>query len=127
MILDGYVGQFEVMKWIWLPWADSFERLTGHLGFGIEGHKKFIFLVEHLNGLLGDPALAKIEYENENFTFGSFEWVNGVVKIRVSGFDLHGARYQFEIGLVKNKNEEYFNKKIEELRESGLTEEELGK
>ena len=126
-ILDGYEGQLEVMKWMWLPWTNSFERLSGHLGFGKDGHHNFLLLIEHLKKLLGDPSKVDIEIENENFTEGSYEWANGEVKIRVSGFDMHGSRYRFDIGLIKNRNEEYFKKTIEELKAGGLTDEELGK
>lgn len=126
-ILDGYEGHFEVMKWMWLPWTNSFERLSGHLGFGKDGHHNFQLLIEHLKELLGDPTKADIEFENENFTEGSYEWENGEVKIRVAGFDLHGSRYRLEIGLIKNRNEEYLKNIIEELKAGGLTDEELGK
>lgn len=126
-ILDGYEGHLEIMKWMWLPWTNSFERLSGHLGFGKDGHYNFLLLIEHLKGLLGDPTKEDIEFENENFTEGSYEWENGEVKIRVYGFDIHGSRYGFDIGLIKNRNEEHFKKTIEELKAGGLTDEELGK
>lgn len=104
-ILDGYEGHIEIMKWMDLPWTNSFERLSGHLGFGKDGHDNFLLLIEHLKELLGEPTKTDIEFENENFTEGSYEWENGEVKIRVSGFDMHGLRYLFEIGLIKNRNE----------------------
>ena len=126
-VLEGYKGHFEVMKWMWLPWTNGFERVTEFLGFGKEGHINFLLLISHLKDLFGDPTKIEIEFENEDFTEGSYEWENGEVKIRVSGFDMHGARYTLNIGLSKNRNEEYFNKTIEKLKASGLTEEELGK
>lgn len=115
------------MKWIWLPWTNSFERLTVHLSFNKEGHHEFLLLIEYLKDLLGDPSKTEIEFENESFTEGRYEWENGAVKIGVSGFDMHGARYRFDLGLIKNKNEECLNKTSEKHRENGLTEEELGK
>lgn len=126
-ILDGYKGYLEVMKWINLPWTNSFERLSVLLGFGKDGHDNFLSLIEHLRELLGEPTKTDIEFENENLTEGCYLWQNGEVKIMVYGFDMHGSRYHFEIGLLKNKNEEYFEKTIEELKASGLTDEELGK
>lgn len=127
VILDGYEGHVEVMKWIWLPWTNPFERITAHLGFGKDGHQNFVLLIEHLKELLGEPSKTEIEFENENFTEGSYEWQNGGVKILVYGFDMHGSRYRLDIGLVKNRNEESFNESIEKLKATGLTEEELGK
>lgn len=126
-VLDGYEGHFQAMKWIWLPWTNNFERVIEFIGFGKDGHNDFLRLVSHLKDLLGEPTKTEIEYENENFTEGSYEWENGEVKIRVSGFDMHGARYNLAIGLIRDKNEEYFNKIIEKLKASGLTDEELGK
>jgi hypothetical protein len=40
---------------------------------------------------------------------------------------MHNVRYHLNIGLIEDKNEEYFDGIIEELKASGLTEEELGK
>lgn len=126
-VLDGYVGNFEVMKWIWLPWTNRVERITGFLVFDKGGHDNFLHLISHLKNLLGDPTKVEIEFENENHTEGSYEWENGEVKILVSGFDMHGPCYRLDIGLIKDRNEEYFNKTIEKLKARGLTEEELGK
>lgn len=99
-VLDGYEGDFEVMKWMWIPGSKPFERITAHLGFGKNGHLIFLSLLKHLSNLLGDPTKIEIEYENENFTEGRYEWQNGKIQISVSGFDMHGARYRFEIGLI---------------------------
>ena len=126
-VLDGYEGHFEIMKWMWLPWTNGFERVTAFLGFSKDGHHNFLSLISHLKDLLGDPTKIDIEFENEYFTEGSYEWENGEIKIRVSGLDMHGARYIFDIGLIKDRNEEYFNKTIEKLKANGLTEEELVK
>ncbi len=126
-ILDGYEGHIEVMKWMWLPWTNAFERVTAHLGFGKDGHQNFLQLIDHLKNLLGTPTKTEIEFENENFTEGSYEWTYGEVKIRVSGFDMHGARYQFRIGLIQDSNEEFSKNTFENLKANELTEEELGK
>lgn len=126
-ILDGYKGHLEVMKWMNLPWTNSFERLSGVLGFGKVGHDNFLLLIEHLKELLGEPTKTEIEFENKNLTEGSYEWENREVKIKVYGFEMHCSRYCFDIGLIENRNEEYFEKTIEKLKASGLTDEELGK
>ena len=126
-ILDGFECHVESMMWMYLPWTNSFERITVNLGFGKDGHQIFLQLINHLRNILGEPTNTEIEYENENFTEGSYEWENNGVKINVHGFDMHGARYHLNIGLVRNSNEEYLDNAIEELKVSGLTEEELGK
>lgn len=126
-ILDGYEGHFEVMKWIWLPWTNAIERVTVNLGFGKDGHHNFLLLIEHIKNLLGAPTKIEIEFENENFTDGCYEWTNGAVIIRVSAFDMHGARYEFDIGLIENSYDKYLDQSFENLKAYGLTEEELGK
>ena len=103
-VLDGYEGHFEVMKWIFIPWTNGFERVSEFLGFGKDGHIKFLNLVSHLTATFGEATNIEIEEENENFTEGSYEWKHGHVIIRVSGFDMHGSRYKLIIGLIQNKN-----------------------
>lgn len=126
-VLGGYDGHFEIMKWDYLPWSNPFERVTSNLGYGKDGHHNFLLLIEHLKNLLGNPTKTDIEFESENFTEGSYEWKNGEVQIMVSGFDMHGSRYQLSIGLVRDRNEEHLNKIIENIKARGFTEEELGK
>ncbi|WP_157805341.1 hypothetical protein [Confluentibacter citreus] len=106
-ILDGYESNLGISMWIFLPWTNPFERVTELLGFGIDGYKKSQTLINHLELILGKPTLIDIEFKNEKFFEGSYKWQNNGVKIEIIGFDMHGSRYLLNIGLVKNKNEEF--------------------
>ncbi|MFD0990755.1 hypothetical protein ACFQ1R_11655 [Mariniflexile jejuense] len=108
-ILDGYKSSLGISMWIFLPWSNPFERVTELLGFGIDGYEKSIKLKNHFKEVLGEPTLTDIEFENENFFEGNYNWENRGVKIQINGFDMHGSRYFLNIGLTKNKNEEFLN------------------
>ena len=101
LILDGYEGHFEVMKWMWLPWTNPITEITENIGHDFDGMERFHFLKEYITNLLGEPT--KIELE----TFGAFElgeitWENGLVKLSIAGIEHFNCRYSFSIGLIKN-------------------------
>jgi len=126
-ILDGYKSNLQVFKFLTWPWTNPIERASEFLGFEKEGHKKILALIEHLTNLFGEPSIVDIEYENENFCEGCYIWTNSGIEISVTGFEMHAARYNLNIGLIKDTNLEYDKKAIEELKATGLTENELGK
>ena len=69
LILDGYEGHFEVMKWMWLPWTNPITEITENIGHDFDGMERFHFLKEYITNLLGEPT--KIELEK----FGTFDLV----------------------------------------------------
>lgn len=126
IIFDGYKCHAEAMMWTWLPWTNPVTEISEKIGFDWQGEKKFHELRTYLTELLGDPTETKIEKWGK-IDLGEVLWVNGKVKISLIGFEMHNARYNLNIGLVKDKNQEYQDKVIEDLKAGGLTEEELGK
>jgi len=125
-ILDGYDGHFEVMKWVWLPWANPMTEICENIGHDFEGLKKFHYLNNYITDLLGDPTIKELE-KFGSFDVGEIQWQNGLVKLTLVGIEHFNCRYSFSIGLVRDGNREYSDKTIEDLKASGLTEEELGK
>lgn len=125
-ILSGYECHAESMMWMYLPWTNPFREISECIGYDFEGEKRFNDLIVNFTDLLGEPTNIKIEKWGE-INLGEVTWINGRVRINLIGFEMHNARYHLNIGLIENKNQEYFNKVIEDLKASGLTEEELGK
>ncbi len=125
-ILSGYEGHFEVMKWVYLPWSNPITEISENIGHDFEGMKKFHYLNEYITNLLGEPT--KIELEKfGSFDLGEIQWQNGLIKLSLVGIEHFNCRYSFSIGLLRDRNEEYLDKAIEDLKASGLSEEELGK
>ncbi|MCG3164247.1 MAG: hypothetical protein POELPBGB_00001 [Bacteroidia bacterium] len=125
-ILDGYEGHFEVIKWTWLPWTNPMTVISENIGHDFEGMKKFHYLNDYITNLLGDPT--KIDLEKfASYDIGIIQWQNDLVKLTLVGIEHFNFRYNFSIGLVKDKNEEYNNKTIVDLKTSEMTDEELGK
>ena len=125
-IIDGYESHIESMMWMYLPWTNPFREITERIGHDYEGEKRFHELINYFTDLLGEPTSIEIEKWGK-IDLGEVTWVNGRVRINIIGFEMHNVRYHLNIGLIEDKNEEYFDEIIEELKASGLTEEELGK
>jgi hypothetical protein len=125
-VLDGYEGHFEVMKWVWLPWTNPITKISENIGHDFDGMKKFHYLKDYITNLLGDPTTIELE-KFGSFDLGEIQWKNGLVKLTLVGIEHFNCRYSFSIGLLRDKNEEHLNETIEELKASGLTDEELGK
>lgn len=99
-ILDGYVCQVEITKWLWKT-TDAITKIDENLGIDDGGMAKFNYLKAYLTDLLGTPAKESIE------KFGSFDvgevcWQNGFVVISLNGMEKSNCRYSFHIGLVSN-------------------------
>ncbi|HRO75944.1 MAG TPA: hypothetical protein PLP27_07340 [Crocinitomicaceae bacterium] len=125
-ILDGYEGHFEVMKWMWLPWTNPITEISENIGHDFDGMTKFHYLKDYITNLLGEPTTTELE-KFGSFDLGEIQWKNGLVKLTLVGIEHFNCRYSFSIGLIRDKNEEYLNETIEELKATGLTDEELGK
>lgn len=125
-IMDGYECHLESMMWMSLPWTNPFREIEERIGQDSEGEKRFHELISYFTDLLGEPT--KIEIEKwGNIDLGEVIWINGMIRIKLIGFEMHNARYLLNIGLIENKNQEYFDKVIEDMKVRGFTEEELGK
>jgi len=125
-ILDGYEGHFEVVKWVWLPWANPITEISENLGHDTEGMKKFHYLKEYLTNLLGEPPKTDLE-KFGSFDLGIIQWQKGLAKLTIVEIEHFNCRYSFSIGLVRDRNQEYSDKQIENLKANGLNDEELGK
>lgn len=125
-ILDGYESNLESMMWMYLPRTNPFREITERIGHDYEGEKRFHELTNYFRDLLGEPTKIEIEKWGK-IDLGEVTWINGRVRVNLIGFEMHNVRYHLNIGLIENKNEEYFDKLIDDLKARGLTEEELGK
>ena len=125
-VLDGYKCRPEIMMWTYLPWTNPITEITGDLGIEEEGMKNFYLLKEHLSDRLGEPHNTDLKKWGD-FDLGTIEWSFGKIKIVLVGIEHFSCKYSFSIGLKEDKNREYFDKAIENLKASGLTEEEMGK
>jgi len=125
-ILDGYEGHLKIMKYEWLPWTNPITEISENIGHDFEGMKKFHYLKEYLTNLLGEPTNSELE-KFGSFDLGVIQWQNELVRLTLTGIEHFNCRYSFSIGLLRDRNEEYSKKIIEDMKASGLTEEELGK
>ena len=125
-VLDGYEGHFEIMKWMWLPWTNPITEISENIGNDFDGMKKFHYLKYYITNLLGDPTKTELE-KFGSFDLGVIQWQNGLVKLTLVGIEHFNCRYSFSIGLIRDRNEEHLYKTIEELKASGLTDEEFEK
>lgn len=126
LILDGYESHLETMMWMYLPWINPMTEISEKIGTDSKGNRNFLDLRERITELLGEPT--KIELEKfGSLDLGLVEWTNDRVKISIVGIEIFNCRYSLNIGLTKNRNEDYLNESIEKLKSQGLTEEELGK
>jgi len=126
LILDGYEGNIEVMRWINLPWTNPVTAIRGDLGYDDEGMTNFYSLKKHLVTRLGEPNETNITQWG-NLDLGTIKWHYDKVGISLVGIEHFNGRYSFRIGLLRDRNKEYFDKMIANMKANGLTEEELGK
>jgi hypothetical protein len=125
-ILDGFEGEIEVMMWMYLPWTNPLTEVKGDLGYDHEGMNNFCSLKRHLVTRLGEPDETDVKAWGD-LDLGTIEWRNDKVKISLVGIEHFNARYSFHIGLIQDRNKEYFDKKIAEIKSRGLSIEELAK
>lgn len=125
-ILDGYKCELEIMMWMYLPWKNPITEISGNLGFDEKGMKNFYCLKNHLADKIGEPHQTHIQKWGD-LDLGTIEWQFDKIKISLVGIEHFAAKYSFTIGLTRDRNKEYFDKIIENLKATGLTEDEMGK
>jgi hypothetical protein len=103
IVLDGYQGQFQVMKWKWLPMSSPITEIFENLGHDSEGMKKFHYLKSYITNLLGDPTTIEIE-KFGSFDLGIIQWSNGLVHLTLVGIEHFDCRYSFSIGLIQDQD-----------------------
>ncbi|MBI3233975.1 MAG: hypothetical protein HYZ42_08020 [Bacteroidetes bacterium] len=105
-ILDGYRGNFEVMKWVFVDTYKPIIEITESIGTDFEGMENFYYLKDYVTNLLGDPT--KVELEKfGSLDIGSIEWYNGAVLIRLSGIEIFNCRYSFSIGHIRGESRKF--------------------
>lgn len=107
-ILDGYEGQFEVVKWISVPKTNPIVEIYENIGHDHIGHEKFNYLRDYITNLLGDPAISELE-KFDTFDLGFMQWENGIVKLKLIGIEHFSCRYTFSIGLIDESNQGNLN------------------
>lgn len=125
-IIDGYKCELEIMMWMYLPWRNPITEISADLGFDEKGMNNFYSIKNHLVDRVGEPHRTDIKKWGD-LDLGIIEWKFDKVKIALVGIEHFAGKYSFTIGLTKDRNKEYFDQLIENLKASGLTEEEMGK
>jgi hypothetical protein len=125
-ILDGYECGLEIMMWMYLPWKNPITEISADLGFDEKGMENFYAFKNHLVDRIGEPHQSNIQKWGD-LDLGTIEWHFDKVKISITGIEHFAGKYSLTIGLTSDKNKEYFDQIIENLKAGGLTEEEMGK
>jgi hypothetical protein len=116
----------EICKWSYQPDTSTFDEITDNLGSDQNGYERFKHRISHLAALLGAPTNKNLQSFGQ-FEIGNVEWVYNNFHVVVSGVEIFNCRYSLSVGLIENSHNRDLAASVEEMKRSGLTEEELGK